>query len=59
MGKISKGSRDAYNKAITQSPKTPREGFLRVEGNVFDAVRCNARLSTILTNTKKYLDPIS
>ena len=53
-----KGSRAAYNTFITQEPKTPAEAFLRIQGNVFDAVRCQARLAQILTNPKKYLDSI-
>ena len=53
-----KGSRAAYNKFITQQPKTPAEAFLRVQGTMFDTVRASARLSHILTNQKKYIDSI-
>lgn len=53
-----KGSRSAYNKFITQQPKTPSEAFLRVQGTMFDTVRASARLSHILTNQAKYIDSI-
>lgn len=53
-----KGSRSAYNKFITQQPKTPAEAFLRVQGTVFDTVRASARLAHILTNQKTYIDSI-
>ena len=53
-----KGSRDAYNKFITQQPKNPAEAFLRVQGTMFDTVRASARLSHILTNQAKYIDSI-
>lgn len=56
--KIRKGSRDAYNKAITQAPKTPAEGFLKIDGNVFDSVRAAARLSEIQINPRKYINTI-
>ncbi len=53
-----KGSRSAYNKFITQQPKTPAEAFLRVQGTMFDTVRASARLSYILTNQAKFIDSI-
>lgn len=53
-----KGSRSAYNKFITQQPKTPAEAFLRVQGTMFDTVRASARLSHILTNRAKFIDSI-
>lgn len=53
-----KGSRAAYNKFITQQPKTPAEAFLRVQGTMFDTVRASARLAQIMTNQKKYIDSI-
>jgi hypothetical protein len=53
-----KGSRAAYNKFITQQPKTPAEAFLRVQGTMFDTIRTSARLAHILTNQKTYLDSI-
>lgn len=53
-----KGSRAAFNKFITQQPKTPAEAFLRVQGTMFDTVRASARLSHIMTNQKTYLDSI-
>ena len=56
--KRKKGSRSAYNKFITQQPKTPAEAFLRVQGTMFDTVRASARLSHILTNKSKYVDSI-
>lgn len=53
-----KGSRDAYNKFITQQPKSPSEAFLRIQGNVFDSARAQARLGDIMSNKKKYIDSI-
>jgi len=53
-----KGSRSAFNKFITQQPRTPAEAFLRVQGTMFDTIRASARLSHILTNKKKYIDSI-
>lgn len=53
-----KGSRAAYNKFITQQPKTPAEAFLRVQGTIFDTIRASARLSQIMTNRKMYIDSI-
>lgn len=53
-----KGSRAAYNKFITQQPKTPAEAFLRVQGTMFDTIRASARLGQIMTNRKKYVDSI-
>jgi hypothetical protein len=53
-----RGSRSAYNKFITQQPKTPAEAFLRVQGTMFDTIRASARLSQILTNKKTYVDSI-
>lgn len=53
-----KGSRSAYNKFITQQPKSPTEAFLRVQGTMFDTVRASAVLSHIETNRKTYIDSI-
>jgi len=53
-----RGSRAAYNKFITQQPKTPAEAFLRVQGTMFDTIRASARLSLIMTNQKKFVDSI-
>jgi len=53
-----KGSRSAYNKFITQQPKTPGEAFLRVQGTMFDTIRASARLGHIMTNKMKYIDSI-
>lgn len=53
-----KGSRAAYNKFITQQPKTPAEAFLRVQGTMFDTIRASARLGHILTNQRKFIDSI-
>lgn len=53
-----KGSRAAYNKFITQQPKTPAEAFMRVQGTMFDTIRASARLAQIETNKKIYLDSI-
>jgi hypothetical protein len=53
-----KGSRSAYNKFITQQPKTPAEAFLRVQGTMFDTIRASARLGYIMTNKKKLVDSI-
>jgi len=53
-----KGSRLAYQKFVTQQPKNPGEALLRVQGNRFDAMRAQARLATIMSNTSKYLDSI-
>ena len=53
-----KGSRAAYNKFITQQPKTPAEAFLRVQGTMFDTIRASARLGQIMTNRKMYVDSI-
>ena len=53
-----KGSRTAYNKFITQQPKTPGEAFLRVQGTMFDTIRASARLGHIMTNKMKYIDSI-
>lgn len=53
-----KGSRSAYNKFITQQPKTPAEAFLRVQGTMFDTIRASARLSQIETNKKTFIDSI-
>jgi len=53
-----KGSRSAYNKFITQQPKTPAEAFLRVQGTMFDTVRASARLGHIMVNKKTFVDSI-
>lgn len=53
-----RGSRAAYNKFITQQPKTPAEAFLRVQGTMFDTIRASARLSLIETNRTTYLNSI-
>ena len=53
-----RGSRAAYNKFITQQPKTPAEAFLRVQGTMFDTIRASARLGMIMTNKKKFVDSI-
>lgn len=53
-----RGSRSAYNKFITQQPKTPAEAFLRVQGTMFDTIRASARLGMIMTNKKKFVDSI-
>lgn len=53
-----RGSRAAYNKFITQQPKTPAEAFLRVQGTMFDTIRASARLGMIMTNKKMYVDSI-
>lgn len=53
-----KGSKHAFNKFITQQPKTPREGFLRTQGTIFDVVTAQNRLADILTDKKKWLDSI-
>lgn len=53
-----RGSRSAYNKFITQQPKTPAEAFLRVQGTMFDTIRASARLAHILTNKSTFVDSI-
>lgn len=53
-----KGNKDAYYKFITQQPLTPSEALLRTQGNMFDAVRAQLRLSYIETNPAKLLDTI-
>lgn len=53
-----RGSRSAYNKFITQQPKTPAEAFLRIQGTRFDTVRASARLSQIETNRVTYINSI-
>lgn len=53
-----KGSRHAFQKFITQQPKTPKESLLRTESNRFDAVRAQGRLADIQVNKSKYIDSI-
>ena len=45
-------SRRTWEKYITQSPKTPREAFLRVSGNLFPTVELNAWLGVLETDNK-------
>lgn len=53
-----RGTRDSYNKFITQQPKSPAEAFLRVQGTAFDTIRASARLSVVETNRSLYIDSI-
>lgn len=45
-------SRRTWEKYITQSPKTPREAFLRVSGNLFPTVELNEWLGVIETDNR-------
>jgi hypothetical protein len=45
-------SRRTWEKYITQSPKTPREAFLRVSGNLFPTVELNSWLGVLETDNK-------
>lgn len=53
-----KGNKDAYLKFLSQQPLNPREALLRTQGNMFDAVRAQFRLSQIETNPAIYIDSI-
>tara|TARA_R110002050_G_scaffold116946_1_gene233604 strand:- start:30891 stop:32906 length:2016 start_codon:yes stop_codon:yes gene_type:complete len=48
-------SRSTWEKYITQSPKTPREAFLKTSGNIFPTIELNAWLAEIEV-TKKAQD---
>lgn len=45
-------SRRTWEKYITQSPKTPREAFLRVSGNIFPVAELNILLGELETNNR-------
>jgi len=49
------GSRRTWEKYITQSPKTPREAFLRVSSNIFPVIELNKWLGKLETS-KKVMD---
>ena len=46
------GSRRTWEKYITQSPKTPREAFLRVSSNIFPVIELNKWLGKLETSRK-------
>ena len=48
-------SRSTWEKYITQSPKTPREAFLKTSGNIFPTIELNSWLAEIEV-TKKAQD---
>lgn len=45
-------SRRTWEKYITQSPKTPREAFLQVSGNIFPTIELNTWLGELETTGK-------
>lgn len=52
------GDPRAYKTFITQQPLTPKEALMRTDGDFFDVVSAQDRLSQIETNPKIYINTI-
>ena len=53
-----KGDPRAYKTFITQQPLTPKEALMRTDGDFFDVISAQDRLSQIETNPGIYLNTI-